>query len=183
MIILRTGLFSQKTDEETQRQKKDRKRLATTSGILAGGLSGAIIGSGIESKVNKDRAKVIDKATERLNKIDREARKVEEKITSKANEILKDPRIKREGNLGRIKVEIAANELLKKNAELTLNKMENLDAAKKRLLKRIQRKGLKAHGIGALGALGVGTLTGLAANNSLKKHNKKVNRIRRHIED
>ena len=65
--------------------------------------------------------------------------------------------------------------------------MDNLLEARKRLLNRVDRKAAKARLKGAAGVLALGTDVGIAAgkmaNKSIKERNKKINRIRRHIED
>lgn len=185
MIILRSKSFSskKKTDEETEFQKKSRKHLATTAGILAGGTTGLLADTIIAGKTIRNQTKVIDKSIEHLEKIDAEKKKVDKKILNKVQEVLDNPKIKKEGALGQQKVKYAANKLLNENAKQALDKLQRLNAAKERLEKRIAKKGLKARGISLLGSAALGTAAGLAANHGIKKQNKKVNRIRRHIED
>lgn len=175
MIILRSRSFSskKKTDEETDYQKKDRKGLATTAGILAGGTTTLLSDAIVENKLNKHRSKVYEQSIKHLNKIDSEKKKIDKKIQSKAQEILKNPEIKKEGVKGRIKVEFAEKKLLNENALRGVKKIQNLNAARDKILKRIEKKGLKAKGVAILGSAALGTAVGLAANHGLKKQNKK----------
>lgn len=186
MILLKNKMYSskkEKTDNETERQKKDRKKLATTAGLLAGGTAGLVADSAIISRLNRDQTKVYQQSGKHLSKIDEKKKLIDKNIDLKAKKLLNDPRIKREGELGKRKVILAAKKLKLNNALLNIEKIKNLDAATDRLLKRLERKRAKAGIITGLGSIAVGIGTGLAANNTIKKRNKKINRIRRHIED
>lgn len=187
MIIIRNKYFSEgkkkKSDEETERQKKNRKGLATNAGLLAGGTAGLVASNSIMGKLNRDQTKVYQQSGKHLSKIDEKKKLIDKNIDLKAKELLNDPRIKREGKLGERKVILAAKKLKLNNALLNIEKIKDLDAATNRLLKRLERKRAKAGIITGLGSTAVGIGTGLAANNAIKKRNKKINRIRRHIED
>lgn len=185
MIILKNKTYSskRKTDGETEHQKKYRKGLATTVGLLVGGATGSVAGNAIIGKLNRDQAKVYQQSGKHLDKINEKKKLVDRNIDLKAKELLNDPRIKKEGELGARKVILAAKKLKLDNALLDLKKIKNLDAATNRLLKRIERKGAKASIIAGLGSTAMGIGTGLVTNNAIKKQNKKTNRIRRHIED
>lgn len=185
MIILRSKWFSskKKTDEETQRQKKDRKGLATTAGILTGGTAGILADTAVNTGIENKKTEIIDKELNHLYKINSKHKDIQKKIISKYKELINDPKIKEEGIIGKKKLEIATTKLLKENAEKALDKMNNLSLAKDRLIKRLEKKGLKYRGAALLGSAALGTAAGLAANNNIKKQNKKVNRFRRHIED
>lgn len=185
MILLRNKMYSskKKTDKETERQKKDRKKSAITTGLLASGASGLVAGNAIMDKFNRDQAKVYQQSGKHLDKINEKEKLVDRNIDLKAKELLNDSRIKKEGKLGERKVILAAKKLKLNNALLNIEKIKNLDAATNRLLKRLERKRAKAGIIAGLGSTAIGIGTGLVANNAIKKRNKKINRIRRHIED
>lgn len=182
MILLRNRCFSKKTDEETEKQRKGRRSLATLMGVTAGGTSALIADSVISRKINDIEGKVYGQATEHLTKLYLKKRQIDRKIDSKAKELLNDPKIKKEGKMGIAKVNTVANRLKNENASRSLKKIESIDAATERLLKRIRKRGTKvktAVGLGSAILSGVGA--GIATSNTIKKNNKKINRIRRHI--
>lgn len=185
MIILKNKTYSskRKTDGETESQKEYRKGLATTVGLLTGGATGSVAGNAIMGKLDRDRTKVYQQSGKHLDKINEQKKLIDRNIDLKAKELLNDPRIEKEGELGARKVILAAKKQKLVNALLDIEKIKNLDAATNRLLKRIERKGAKAGIIAGLGSTSIGIGTGLAANNAIKKRNKKINRIRRHIEN
>lgn len=166
-----------------KKQRKGRRSLATLMGVTAGGTSALIADSVISRKINDIEGKVYGQATEHLTKLHLKKKKqIDRKIDSKAKELLNDPKIKKEGKMGIAKVNIVANRLKDENASRSLKKIESIDAATERLLKRIRKRGTKvktAVGLGSAILSGVGA--GIATSNAIKKDNKKINRIRRHI--
>lgn len=212
MIILRSKWFSpkEKTDEETEFQKSIRRRGSVGTGVLSALpvlVGGSIVGeSVIGEKEDKAREKVdslFDKHKEpiynRYNSIDKKIKdksdEIQQYIKNKWDKVRNNPRAnlrdRINANIGEFEdssnLSTAESKLHARNSKERNKAIDNLFLASKRLLNRVDRKAAKARLKGAAGVLALGTGVGIAAgkiaNKSIKERNKKINRIRRHIED
>lgn len=85
MIIIHSKYFSggkKKTDKETERQKKDRKGLSTTVGLLAGDTAGLVTSNSIMGKLDRDQTKVYQQSGKHLSKIDEKKKANRQKYRS-----------------------------------------------------------------------------------------------------
>ena len=183
MIILRSKSFSskkKKTDEETEYQKTERKKLAGAVGILTGGTAGAISTGHLQGKSLEKQTEVARQALRHVKRASEKGDAINEKITKRAEQLRNNPKFNRVTKAG---IDYAENVLKLENGSKVLEEFNKINKAKARLEKRIGKKYNKYTGAALLGSAALGTAAGLAASHGLKKQNKKVNRVRRHIED
>lgn len=210
MIIIRNKYFSEgkkKSDEETEKQKRDRRSVAIGVGTLVG-VPTAAIASGISEGIiqnkeqearkkldklyDKHRAPIGEKYEKVMDGLKKRSEEIEKAINDKyskeySNDIrerLRQTLNKGEDQRKRLLAEFKLrNEVLNRESA----EVDKLLKARGRLLKRIERKANKTRIKGVGSALAIGSGLGIAAgvgvNKSIKKHNKKVNKVRRHIED
>lgn len=183
MIILRSKSFSskkKKTDEETEYQKKERKKLAGAVGILAGGSAGAISAGHLQGKSLDKQTEVSKQALKHLKKAAEKGDAINEKITKRAEQLRNNPKF---NNVTRAGIDAVEDLLKLENGSKVLEEFNKINKARTRLEKRVRKKYNKLTGAALLSSAALGAAAGLAANHGLKKQNKKVNRVRRHIED
>lgn len=208
MIILRK-LFSspnkknEEDGEETKYQKMNRKERARTIGTLVGvpiAALGTTISAGItENKYKKGKEKIDELSAKHGKRIDDEYEAIKNKIEEKSNEVKEAINKKyapsdKDSSFDRIKkrADNFNSQKNRINAEYKLN-VENINRATQkrlklidaegRLLNRLNKKVEKAHLLGSLGSIAVGTGLGIAAgrraNKFQKKRNEEYNRERR----
>lgn len=203
MIILRKLFSSKENEEETKYQKMNRKERARTIGTLVGvpiAALGTTISAGItENKYKKGKKKIDELSAKHGKRIDDEYEAIKNKIKEKSNKVKEAIDKKyapsdKDSSFDRIKkgVDKFNSQKNRINAEYKLN-VENINRAtqkrlklinaKGRLLNRLNKKVEKAHLLGSLGSIAVGTGLGIAAgrraNKFQKKKNEEYNRERR----
>lgn len=170
MIVLRDKLFSKpKGKEETDHQKKTRKRLSrelvvtgTGMGIMAGGMNGDLKSD-----------KIMNKGLQKVNNIAREFNKDVDRAsewTSKAMKVAKNPKEV---------LNYAENAINQRGAKAR----KDIDRINKVARKSANKAFFKSIGKGAAIGTAVAAPLAIAANKKMKKNNEKLNAKRRGIKE